>query len=81
MFAFKMHICKRNLFLYVFKKGYIKKKERLAELQERLKTSEIQWDWVASREDARSKLFIARELLSSALTHPAIRHPSKYIYT
>ena len=29
----------------------------------------------------RSKLFIARELLSSALTHPAIRHPSKYIYT
>lgn len=41
-FVFKMHICKRNLFLHVFKKGYIKKKERLAELQERLKTSEIQ---------------------------------------
>lgn len=42
IFVFKMYVFKGNVFfLHVFKKGYIKKRERLAELQERIKPSEI----------------------------------------
>lgn len=69
--------------MHILKKGYIKKeRERLAELQERIKTSELNENELLQMRMPYSQLFIAREeLLSSALTHPAIRHPSKYIYT
>lgn len=31
-FVFKMYICKGNFFLYVFKKGYIKKKREIGRI-------------------------------------------------
>ena len=32
MFVFKMYICKGNFFLYVFEKGYIKKKREIGRI-------------------------------------------------
>lgn len=82
MFVFKMYICKGSFFLHVFKKGYIKREKGIGRIARKNQLQKLNETELLRMRMPHSKLFIAREeLLSSALTHPAIRHPSKYIYT
>lgn len=75
----------REMSSFTYSKKVILKKKRERDWQNCKKESRLQKLNETELLQMRmpySKLFIAREeLLSSALTHPAIRHPSKYIHT
>lgn len=70
------------LILRVFKKGYIKKERDWQKCKKESRLQKLNETELLQIRMPYFKLFIVRKkLLSAAFTHPAIRHPSKYIYT